>query len=596
MIGAHRWERTFETDTTSTHEPTATDSPKSAVRKTLEAGILSLVLMGFSLPRSLPLLQAGLFSDTDDAARLVQVRDLVGGQAWFDLSQHRLGVGGAPMHWTRLWDAFLALPILTLRSSVGDAAAEVIAVTVAPTIVLLAVLLLAGKIATDLAGEGAWLPAVVTALIVPFTTTRLVPGAIDDHGFQVMLVLLMLAGLIDRRPRWLATAGIAGGLSLVVGVDTVPIIAAVFVAIGWHWASGGNSAAALRRFPAWLLASTIAGALLFGPASRLVGRSCQVVSLPYVVALAGTAATFWLLLPRSFNTLKTRLGLLTIGGIVTIGVAALVAPACLQGVYADLPREANESWLQYVAELQPLDLGAGNRVLHIGILLAPLIALAIVGIKVKRDYEWKWLLLTATSATALGLGVWQQREAGSAALLAAPACGAAIWIVAGRLKPAPLRSIAVTLSPIIVSGTLLVFVGSQAPAALATGDAPPPCRASVVVDQLASLDRSVVVSDVDFGATLLVRTEHQVVAAPYHLNADGIVLAHHIFTSSEAEAARLARRNGVDLIVDCRSAPLLRIWEGEGGLLADLRLGRVPAWLAIVIDEPGATAYRVLTD
>lgn len=44
--------------------------------------------------------------DTDDAMRLVQIRDLLAGQGWFDMSQHRLmPPNGAGMHWSRLVDA-----------------------------------------------------------------------------------------------------------------------------------------------------------------------------------------------------------------------------------------------------------------------------------------------------------------------------------------------------------------------------------------------------------------------------------------------------------------------------------------------------------
>jgi len=42
---------------------------------------------------------------TDDAMRLVEVRDLLGGQSWFDLTQYRLAPPeGVRMHWSRLID------------------------------------------------------------------------------------------------------------------------------------------------------------------------------------------------------------------------------------------------------------------------------------------------------------------------------------------------------------------------------------------------------------------------------------------------------------------------------------------------------------
>ena len=54
----------------------------------------------------------GAFANTDDAMRLVEVRDWLAGQAWFDLHQYRLDPpDGVPMHWTRVLDAPLGLLI-----------------------------------------------------------------------------------------------------------------------------------------------------------------------------------------------------------------------------------------------------------------------------------------------------------------------------------------------------------------------------------------------------------------------------------------------------------------------------------------------------
>src|SRR3954452_14790108 len=46
--------------------------------------------------------RTGSFIDTDDAMRLVQVRDLLAGQSWFDLTATRLDPPGTLMHWSRV--------------------------------------------------------------------------------------------------------------------------------------------------------------------------------------------------------------------------------------------------------------------------------------------------------------------------------------------------------------------------------------------------------------------------------------------------------------------------------------------------------------
>ena len=61
----------------------------------------------------------------DDLLRMVQVRDWLGGQAFADVSQTRLNTPlGAPMHWSRIVDAPIALVILLLSPPLGAAQAE----------------------------------------------------------------------------------------------------------------------------------------------------------------------------------------------------------------------------------------------------------------------------------------------------------------------------------------------------------------------------------------------------------------------------------------------------------------------------------------
>ena len=73
--------------------------------------------------------------DPDSFLRLVQVRDLLAGQGWFDLVQHRMDPpGGALIHWSRLIDAPIAGLIL-LGNLFGDG--ERFALTAWPLLLLL---------------------------------------------------------------------------------------------------------------------------------------------------------------------------------------------------------------------------------------------------------------------------------------------------------------------------------------------------------------------------------------------------------------------------------------------------------------------------
>src|SRR5882762_9764984 len=80
--------------------------------------------------------------DNDSLLRLVEIRDLIGGQGWFDLQQYRMGPqGGFEMHWSRLVDAPIAAIILVVSAFTGKlATGETAALLVWPTLLMAATL------------------------------------------------------------------------------------------------------------------------------------------------------------------------------------------------------------------------------------------------------------------------------------------------------------------------------------------------------------------------------------------------------------------------------------------------------------------------
>jgi len=88
-----------------------------------------------------PAIKDGVFDamSTDDAMRLVEVRDLIAGQGWFDLMQHRLDPPGVSMHWSRVIDAPLAALIVMLRPLTGVAGAEAVTLILWPALLFGAV-------------------------------------------------------------------------------------------------------------------------------------------------------------------------------------------------------------------------------------------------------------------------------------------------------------------------------------------------------------------------------------------------------------------------------------------------------------------------
>ena len=136
--------------------------------------------------------------DNDDVMRLVQVRDLLAGQGWFDLVQSRLGPdGGTPMHWSRLVDLPIAALAAVFDIFLPSSTALAVAYSVWPP--LTACIVLAGVFlgARNLRDDRTALIATLMSAVVLLTHFRFAPGAIDHHNLQLGMLAIALG--IDRR-------------------------------------------------------------------------------------------------------------------------------------------------------------------------------------------------------------------------------------------------------------------------------------------------------------------------------------------------------------------------------------------------------------
>ena len=185
-----------------------------------------------------PSINAGVFDamSTDDAMRLVQVRDWIGGQGWFDLFQHRLDPPGASMHWSRVVDVPLAALILLLRPLIGTHGAETVTLFLWPLLLFAAALVLVAAIARQLSGSlaNAQITAVVLAVLSAPALIHFRPGAIDHHNAQIdlLLALVLMTTQIEQSAVKAALGGLMISLSLAIGIEMLPAIAAIAMPSG----------------------------------------------------------------------------------------------------------------------------------------------------------------------------------------------------------------------------------------------------------------------------------------------------------------------------------------------------------------------------
>ncbi|MBL4870528.1 MAG: hypothetical protein JKX72_06205 [Robiginitomaculum sp.] len=141
-----------------------------------------------------PSILKGELQGNDDYLRLVEIRDWLGGQPWLDLHQYRLNpVDPILMHWSRISDVLIGLPIKFLTPIVGSQMAETMMMAAYPSLMLLAFLYLVSALTMKLTDNmrapmaAAFMAALSYGVLAQFGL-----GRIDHHSLQIVLALACL--------------------------------------------------------------------------------------------------------------------------------------------------------------------------------------------------------------------------------------------------------------------------------------------------------------------------------------------------------------------------------------------------------------------
>ncbi|PKP91117.1 MAG: hypothetical protein CVT77_13180 [Alphaproteobacteria bacterium HGW-Alphaproteobacteria-16] len=534
------------------------------------AGLAVLLAAGWAFQDWSPL-SALRLPDTDDAMRLQQIRDWIGGQPFGDLAQHRLGLAGLEMHWSRLPDLIPATINMLLTPLTGVQGAELAAVLIWPALLFMAALILIGSLARRL-GVSAPVAIVIAALAYPANTLFL-PGRIDHHGLQLVLCLLLVRAAIGAAGwRAGAVAGLASVTSLVVGMEALPILVAGGALILWRWVVADDEQQQLTGYAVALAGGLLAAAWLFRtsgwsyPACDGFGaaawRAAQIGAMaPLGLALAGRWLSGW----------HRRLLFAVGAGVIAGWVALAASPGCLSP-YGGVDPLLSRLWLDRVAEAQPLFASPVSQAVGYA-------GLAVVGLAATL-WMWRrtgaacWGMLAWFQAASLALTLLQLRGVYPGAMLAAPAL-AGVIAAARRRGVVPLAVAWIASAGFLypLAGGLLQTSGD--PEMLGAGM----CDVPQAVDLLRQYPAGTVAGPIDLGAWALAGTPHRLLAAPYHRNTDGIRLSWRLMLSPKQRAEALARTHGIGFLVDCPGAYRELGALPANSLLHRLRTGDVPDWL-----------------
>lgn len=569
-------------------------------------------LIGITLGGAGPSLVDWL-GDTDDAVRLVSVRDLLAGTPWFDTTLPRIGAPEPLVsHWSRLIDLPLAALMAALAPVLGPERAELATRILWPALLFFALALLLAREAQRRAGAMAAAFVLVLVATSPMAMAQFLPGRIDHHNAQILCAvagLILLARSFEgRRAGWLA--GGVLGLGLAIGYEAIALVvpalglAALVAVLDPERTS--RAAEGMLRVAVAATAVLLAAFLATTAPERWLDVRCDTLALNLVaLAACGTAGLGEAL--RFAGGRLARCAVLGTGAAAGALAYAALEPACMAGPLGQVGRELVSVWLDQVSETKSiLWLTAGHPATGLALAAFVLAGAAAQVALWRRRSDAGTGLLTAFVVLAALLGCWQIKLLPYACWLAA--LPLAVW-AAGLPGTASLSATIVRIAAVLLLGQTTLDAGFNAllsplqPArakAAATdvesADPRRPCFLSHNVRTLANLPPGLVAADIDLGPYIAALTPHRVVAAPYHRLETGILAGNAIINGQPEAARQRIAALGVAYVALCadrwRKPERTEASPSGLSLRALLLDGREVAFLQ-EIETPASPAVRV---
>ncbi len=530
--------------------------------------------------------------DADDATRLIEVRELLAGRSWFDMTLPRFG-GAYPLvsHWSRLIDLPIAVLLSAFELILPTDKAELIVRAVWPLTLLLAFVYLLARFSALRGGRAAALLSILLTVTCIFGIVQFLPGRIDHHDAMILCAVVgtlhLARSFDDPGSGW--SAGFLLGLGTAVGYEAMALTAASLAAAVLFGMLPGRSLLGPSRAAVALAATlTVALAATTAPEALFVSH-CDVLSINLVIlSVCGAAGICVVQALEKRLSLGAKLLLLAGAGLVGLALFGLAEPACLAGPFGQVDPALFPIWLGSVSETQSM-LSLGSKLpLAGGIAFIYFAAGIYCGIKLMRtdrDDGLRFQMLVLV--IAIPLGIWQIKLLPYATFLPVPLLAASL----ARPPQSKRTPISKRGAVLMALATLVVVVAASrllmslsAPSADRMLDRLKPirgCQATAAILPLAHLPKGLVVADVNLGPYLVALTDLNVLSAPYHRLSKSIIEAHRILHASPQEAERRLRAVGASYVVTCKG---LDSTTSQGPVPADalqtlLFAGKPPAFL-----------------
>lgn len=548
---------------------------------------VSLILIAVASARILE----NQYPDPDDALRLVQVRDLIAGQGWYDLHQYRMTPpDGTLMHWSRLVDLPIAAMILFLSLFMDMALAERVTMVIMPLIVLLLTMLVIGRLAWRLFDRQHAIYACAALVLLPFVAIQFQPMRIDHHGWQILCVAVALWAISWRKaPQGGAVAGFVMAAGLMISLETIFLSAGFAAILLWRWLQDTKQRWWLVSY---LQALALGLVLLFAATRGLpdLAAHCDAISPPHLgfFLIVALGAGF-LAVPPTLPRLPILLGL-GATGVIGLGFIGWSAPQCLAPPFSNLDPLVRDYWYLNVTEGRPVWFRPFSE--SFPAIVQSLLAIGLSLMLAARSRDWArnwWFEYAFILLVAFLSGVMTFRSMAFAGALSAIPMG---WLISRLFKrwrayeslwsklllALGMYMVLLPAAPIIIYKQITIDKSEAQSVTVKLSK----CELRESAKLLNRFEPATLFAPLDIGPALLLHTHHGVVASGHHRAEQAMRDVIDAYTDPPERARITIDRYEADYLVVCMDLAEPRMFKAGGGpdgLMSQLSAGNHPDWL-----------------
>lgn len=548
-----------------------------------------------------------LITDPDDYMRMVEVRDWLGGQSWFDVSQHRINPPfGGSMHWSRWLDVPIAGIYLLGSAFLKPAVATQLAFIATPMLSLGVLMMVVASVTRKLSNRGTALVAIFLLPTFPLLLRQFLPGRIDHHGWQIVMACAALWGLLHKNQ---AKGGLIMAAALAfwmhISIEGLPFVAGFGVLLAFLHFFPAYSTHGPRDFRfTWFVPATMVFSALFllstRDATALATVYCDAVAWPLLVAMA--IASAGVLLAAKLYAPRI-LAMSAVGVSAAIGAALYVklSGGCALDPFGNLTPLVRNFWHETITEGLPITKQAAAIITVL--LFAPLVALLTlrnIWSGLDSDHKKQWGALAFLLLFASAMSFYVQRTGTVAEAYAIPLFAVLAGIIVSqvqRINIMPLRvllttSLLIAMLPVsaFVAGNLAFAAPEAKTVKASTVSKLRPCD----TQDLRRLPKGLIFTTMAAGPDILYHTQHSVYVSGYHRNHDQmhVLIATMLGVPDAAEA--VLRKAHIDYVVICPNHFETQSYlaEGKANFASSLLSKTPPTWLRPVAGFEGS-AMRI---